>query len=168
MAASKNPRKPMPQDPSVAEPALTEPALTEPVVTDPVVAGPDSAPDLAPTTSGPTPLPPEAPDHTEPAEQSDPGVGGKAKAAALLAGAAALANKVRQEAPKKVREIRQKRVAGRYVLVTGAPREVAVGPYPDEEAARQDLVNFAEVPRVVELLSQPAYHGPGQSGDTGD
>lgn len=157
MATPKKPAKPTPGDQPLAEPELTEP----------VSVGQDAPPDRVPTaTSEPTPLTPEAPARTEPAGQSDQDSGGgKVKAAALLAGATALANKVRQEAPKKVKEIREKRVAGRCVLLTNlADREVAIGPYPDEQAARMDLVNFAGVPRVVELVSQASYHGIGHPG----
>ena len=69
-------------------------------------------------------------------------------------------NKLRKEAPKKAREVREKRVAGRCILLTEmAGRPVAIGPYRDEQAARQDLTRVTGAPQVLELKSQAAYFG---------
>jgi hypothetical protein len=87
--------------------------------------------------------------------------GGKVKAAAVVAGAAALANKVRQEAPKKIRQLREKRAAGRCVIVTEADGHyLAVGPYKDEDAARQALFKVGGTAHVAELLSTTAFFDP--------
>jgi hypothetical protein len=103
---------------------------------------------------------------TEP-PAAEQGVPSKAKTTALLAGAAALANKVRQEAPKKVQEIRQKRAAGRCVILTEHDgRLIAVGPYPDEQAARQDSVKVTGAPSVIELMTQQTYFPPQQGEST--
>jgi hypothetical protein len=102
----------------------------------------------------------EAPVPTHPAGESEGAAGGKVKAAVLLTGALAMANKMRREAPKKLQAIREKRVAGRCVILTEvAGREVAVGPFPDEQAARQYTVNAAGAPRVIELTSQTSFEG---------
>jgi hypothetical protein len=88
------------------------------------------------------------------------GRGAKVKAAALVAGAATLLNKLRKEAPKKAREVREKRVAGRCILLTEmAGHPVAIGPYRDEQAARHDLTRVTGAPQVLELKSQAAYFG---------
>ena len=139
-------------DPLVGQPEIVEPATTEHVVP------PQPAP-LA--ESQPPPLATPTPVQVERGpEESGQGTGGKVKAAAVLAAAAALANKVRQEAPKKVHEIRQRRVAGRCVVLAEVDgRQVAIGPYRDDRAARQDSANFAGVPTVIELVSPTAYSG---------
>jgi hypothetical protein len=80
------------------------------------------------------------------------------KTAAVVAGAAALANKVRQEAPKKIRQLREKRAAGRCVIVTEADGHyLAVGPYKDEDAARQELFKVGGTAHVAELQSTTAF-----------
>ena len=137
-----------------------EPISGEPIPATPPIPPP---PPTAPPVSSPPPAPPQG---TEPpaAEQGGPG---KAKKAALLAGAAALASKVRQEAPKKVQQVRQKRAAGRCVILTEqAGRLIAVGPYPDEQTARQDSVKVAGAPSVIELIPQQAYFAPQQGEST--
>jgi hypothetical protein len=98
-------------------------------------------------------------DETEPADG-----GSKAKTAVVLAGAAALANKVRQEAPKMLQQMREKRAAGRCVIVTEADdRALAIGPYKNDEAARHDLFKVGGTSRVVELMSDTAFFAPHDS-----
>jgi hypothetical protein len=131
MTVPERSRKPTPNDPQ------------NPTDSDPVVAGP----------AEPEPVTPPGP-----AEESGRRAG--QKVTALLAGAGALAKMVRTEAPKKVREAREKRVAGRRVILTEVDgRRVAIGPYPNDAAARQDTARVSGAPHVVELLSQTAYFG---------
>jgi hypothetical protein len=100
-----------------------------------------------------------------PTEQTEPDDGGsKVKTAAVLAGAAALANKVRHEAPKMLQQMREKRAAGRCVILTEADdRALAIGPYKNEEAASHDLFKVGGTPRVVELMSDTAFFTPHDS-----
>ena len=87
----------------------------------------------------------------------------KLKAGALLAGAAALANKVRQEAPKKVHELREKRAEGRCVIVTEVDgRMLAIGPYKDAASAEQQAFRVGGDPHVVELVTDAAFFAPAQ------
>ena len=91
------------------------------------------------------------------AEVERPGPG-KAKTAVVVAGVAAVANKVRQEAPKKIHELRGRRAEGRCVIVTEADgRYLAIGPYKNEGAARQDTFKVGGTPTVVEMKSQSAF-----------
>jgi hypothetical protein len=139
----------------------------EPAAAAPNTAGKPlpTAPAASPVANGsPTPTP-TAPSTTPstPAGTGSPtesGRGAKVKAAALVAGAAALVNKLRKEAPKRAREVRQKRIAGRCILLTEiAGHPVAIGPYRDEQAARHDLTRVTGAPQVLELKSQAAYFG---------
>jgi len=150
----------VPQDPhnpaSYGDPAGAEPAATA-RNTQPVSTGPAAAP-AGRSAVSPTPATTPGPRGT--AEGTESGTGTKVTAAALIAGAAALANKVRKEAPKKAREAREKRVAGRCIILTEVNgRPVALGPYRDEQAARQDLTRATGAPQVLELKSQAAYFG---------
>ena len=152
----------LPTDPQ--EPSYDGPVAGEPLTVPPVVSGDVATPaePVEPTgtasSTSPTPV------STEQAEQRE---GGKVKAAALLAGAAALANKVRQEAPKKVLEMREKRVAGRCVILTEADgRSLAIGPYKNDDAARQDIFKVGGAPRVIELVSDTAFFAPHESSRT--
>jgi hypothetical protein len=159
----------VPGDPTSRDPA--DPFGSGPVggppASAPTTAGEAATPTAAalPLTDGsPTPTPtassttPSTPAGTGSPPKSGSG-GGKVKAAALVAGAAALVHKLRKEAPKKAREVREKRVAGRCILLTEvAGRPVAIGPYRDEQAARQDLTRVTGAPQVLELKSQ-AYFG---------
>ncbi len=96
-----------------------------------------------------------------PSDEATEQGGGKLKAAAVVAGVAALANKVRQEAPKKVRQVRQKRAAGRCVILTEADgRYLVIGPYRSEDAARQDVFKVGGAPHVAELVSPAAFFTP--------
>ena len=95
---------------------------------------------------------------TESSEHKEHSTSTKVKAAALLAGVTALANKVREEAPKKVQEIREKRAAGRCVILTEVDgRATAIGPYPNTEAAQADVTNVGVNARVVELVPNSAF-----------
>ena len=147
----------LPDDPQ--KPAYREPGVAEPVASQPVTP--------APITSESAAVPPAPPVPTTGAEEPPAGKGQKVKVAAVLAGAAAVANKVRQEAPKKVKEIREKRVAGRCVILTEVDgRQVAIGPYPDNRAASQDSGKMTVAPQVVELMSPTAYFGAQDDGTT--
>lgn len=100
-----------------------------------------------------------APTSTEPDEQSE-GTG-KVKAAAIVAGVAAVANKARKRAPEKVNEIRAKRAAGRCVILTEmAGRPIAIGPYRDADAAQQSISKVAGTPTIVEVLSEQVFFEP--------
>ena len=151
----------VPRDPQNA--AHSNPSSAEPIQTvrntQPVTTGPTAAPASRSTASpAPATTPGSAPRHA--GEATESGSGTKITAAALVAGAAALANKVRKEAPKKAREVREKHVAGRCIILTEINgRPVALGPYRDEQAARQDLTRVAGVPQVLELKSQTAHFG---------
>jgi len=114
-----------------------------------------------------TATPPTTPVAAEQPEDSGQGVAPKVKAAAVVAGAAALANKVRKEAPKKIREAREKSVAGRYVVLTEVDgRPVAIGPYRKEQVARNDATRVTGPHQVVELRSRAAQFGPTDSEST--
>jgi hypothetical protein len=149
MTVPEDPRKPTPNDPQ------------NPTDSDPVVAGPAEPEPPTPPEQAPSPISPATPPtpaRTEPAEE--PGRRTGQTVTALLAGVGTLANKVRTAAPKKVREAREKRVAGRRVILTEVDgRQVAIGPYSNDAAARQDTVRVSGAPHVVELLSQTAYFG---------
>jgi len=83
---------------------------------------------------------------------------GKLKTGALLAGAAALANKVRQEAPKKVQQLREKRAEGRCVIVTEVDgRMLAIGPYKDAASAEPHVFRVGGNPHIVELVTDTAF-----------
>jgi hypothetical protein len=151
-----------PQEPSYEEPVAGVPLIVPPVGSEDVAASVE--PDVLAGTPSATPAPPMPTEQPEQKEEQDEDGGGKMKAAALLAGAAALANKVRQEAPKKVQEIREKRVAGRCVILTEADgRSLAIGPYKNDEAAREDIFKVGGTPRVIELVSETAFFAPHES-----
>lgn len=101
---------------------------------------------------------PPAVDYIRPVQDSEAPTGhNKVKGAALLAAAVTVANKVRQEGPKKVQELQERRAAGRYIILREiSGRKVAVGPYPNEQTAREDNP-VAGFPDLVELLSPKAY-----------
>jgi len=152
MTVPRDPQNPAPYgDQAGAEPAV--PARN----TQPVSTGPAATP-AGRSAVSPTPATTPGPRGT--GEGTESGTGTKVTAAALIAGAAALANKVRKEAPKKAREAREKRVAGRCIILTEVNgRPVALGPYRDEQAARQDLTRATGAPQVLELKSHTAYFG---------
>jgi hypothetical protein len=137
-----------PQDPRYDQPIAEDPLI---VASEDVVVAVEPIPTVPVEPAQPT---------TDEATQPEEG-GSKVKAAAVLAGAAALANKVRQEAPKKLQQIREKRVAGRCVIITEADGQMlAIGPFKDDEAARQDLFKVGGTPRIVELVSETAFFAP--------
>lgn len=149
----------------------TEPGYEDPVVVEPQIVPPAAGEQMdAPVTAtepraGTSPAAPSgtssAPVASEQVDDSEEDSGGKLKAGALLAGAVAVANKVRQKAPAKVQEIREKRAAGRCVILTEfGGRSVAIGPYRDAEAARQATMKVAGAPRVVDLVSEKAFFAP--------
>jgi len=154
MTTPEDPRKPAPHesqnstdtDPDVAEPA-------EPT-TPPAPAVPPTIP-TTPTTE----------DQTKHAKDYRQRAGQNVKA--VLTGAATLVSKVRAETPKKIREAREKRVAGRRVILTEVDgRQVAIGPYSNDQAAHQDKAKVTGAPQVIELRSKTAYFGTGD-GESG-
>ena len=145
------------------------------IVGDPLLAPPVPAdafdPPVVATEVGPAPAatPVTPVEAVTPAEVSVPAEedaergssGGKVKVAAVLAGAAALANKVRQDGPKKVQELRNKRTAGRHVILTEIDgRTVAVGPFPDDTTARASVSKVMGETRIVELVSEGSFFSP--------
>ena len=73
-------------------------------------------------------------------------------------GAAAIANRVRRDAPSKVHEFREQRAAERCVIVTKVEgRYLASGPYKDGAAAQQDIFNVGGTPHVAELKPQATF-----------
>jgi hypothetical protein len=168
MTTPSDPHQRAPDEPIAGEP------LIEPPATEPFELGASATPPVDPTGPVPTPTqrdryadrPPPPPStavsESHPnGEQTDQDGRGKAKSAALIAGVAALANKVRQEAPKKIQEFRERRAAGRCVIVTEAGgRHLAVGPYEDEEAAQQDLFKVGGTAHVAELMTTSSFFGP--------
>jgi hypothetical protein len=139
----------------------------EPIPGDPLIEPTDGG---AHTVSSEVPPVVSAPaagsvSEARPAERSDgeksEHEGSKAKTAITVAGVAALANKVRHEAPKKLQELREKRAAGRCVIVSEASgRYMAIGPYKDEETARQDLFKVGGTAHVAELVTTTAFFTP--------
>jgi hypothetical protein len=162
MTVPSDPNQPTYRDDS----GLDQSERLEPTVTDPVEALPPDYVEAPPPEPAPGPTP--TPVQTQPTSESkEQGGGSKLKAAAVLAGAAALANKVRQEAPKKAREMRERRVAGRAViLLEEAGRQIAIGPYRDGKAARQASTTAAGAATVIELVSPTGYFGPQDSDST--
>ena len=147
MTVPEDSRKPTPNDPH--NPTDSDPFVVAPA--EPVTPPEPDPPPISPDT-------PPTPARTKLAEE--PGQRAGQKATALLAGAGALANKVRTAAPRKVREAREKLVAGRCVILTEVDnRQVAIGPYRNDAAARQDAARVSGAPHVAELLSQTAYFG---------
>jgi hypothetical protein len=139
----------------------------EPITGDPLIATPGppdtvEASTMAPPVAEPV-TPTVDPRAVEPAPSDDDG-GGKMKTAALVAGAAALANKVRKEAPKVVNQIRERRMAGRFVITTEVDgRFLAIGPYKDEDAARGDVFKVGGTAHVAELVSETSFFAPEES-----
>lgn len=162
MTTPEDPRKPTPDDPQNPadnDPVATGPAESatppEPLTSSPTAA---SAPEPAPTPAS-APISPATPTPEGRTDQAEEyGWRAGQKVTALLTGAAALANKVRSEAPTKIREAREKRLAGHRVILTEVDgRAVAVGPYRNDQAAHQDIAKVSGAPRVVELLSPTAH-----------
>lgn len=81
----------------------------------------------------------------------------------MVAGAVAVANKVRKEAPKVVHQVRERRLAGRCVIVTEVDGQfLAIGPYKDEDSARKDAFKVGGTPHVAELRSDTAFFAPAE------
>jgi hypothetical protein len=172
MSVPIDPREPNDEQPVAGEPLIVPPIVEEsgPAVVS-ETAWPDVNGEVAPQVergesaealSGTSTLASAVP---SPTEQTEPADGGsKAKTAVVLAGAAALANKVRHEAPKMLQQMREKRAAGRCVIVTEADdRALAIGPYKNEDAARHDLFKVGGTSRVVELMSDTVFFAPHDS-----
>jgi hypothetical protein len=121
---------------------------------------------------------PPAPTRGEQPAETGSGGGAKAKVTALVRGAAALANKVRRAVTGRgaaggrvvagrARTIREKRLARRCVIVTeSGGRPVVIGPYRDEQAARQDAARVPGDAQVAQLKSGAAYFAEADSGPT--
>lgn len=174
MTAPDEPRKPTADDPIVAGPtgpvtspepappptsAATPPPQAEPGTPgEPVPPGGQATPgETAPPSTGRTPPPART-------EQPEGETGRKAgqQITALLAGAATLADKVRTEVPKRIREARENRVAGHCVIVTEVDgRQVVIGPYRDDHAAHLDTARVAGTAYVVALSSPTTYFATG-------
>jgi hypothetical protein len=140
--------------PTHTDPLVEPPvgSMTEPVA--PVVTTSDAAAVGATGTGDGSTVSTERPD------EHDEG-GSKLKTGALLAGAAALANKVRHEAPRKVQQLREKRAEGRCVIVTEVDgRMLAIGPYKDEESAEPQAFKVGGTPRIVQLVTDAAFFAP--------
>jgi hypothetical protein len=88
------------------EPVLGNPLITAPEPSD-VAQVPTMKPQKDPGSAATKadPSPPESVHSTDDA-------GGKVKTAAMVAGAAALANKLRKEAPKVINQLRDRRLTG--------------------------------------------------------
>lgn len=150
-----------------------ESVVGEPLLLDPPSLDPPAADTLVPSTStGPvlsaaTVETPWVPEHVEtstptpnPVEHAAPNNAsrGKLTKAAFLASAVALANKVRQTAPKKLQELRENLTAGRFVIVTEAHgRTVAVDPYRDAVAASDSAGKLPGKPTAVRLMSEDSF-----------
>jgi hypothetical protein len=158
----------------------TGPTAPEPITArDPTVTPPASATSVSPPTSPePVTAAPPAPARGEQSAETGSGGGAKAKVTALVGGAAALANKVRKAVAGRgvaggrvvagrARAIREKRVAGRCVIVTEiGGRPVVIGPYRDEQAARQHAARVPGAAQVAQLKSGAAYFAEADSGLT--
>ena len=135
-----------------------EPIAGDPLMSDPA-AGAVPATPMAPPPSGAVPGE-VSPRTIAPAPTEEDG-GGKVKAAAIVATAAALANKARKEAPKVVNQLRERRVAGRCVIVTEVDgRFLAIGPYKNEDTARGDVFKVGGTPHIAELVTDTAFFAP--------
>jgi len=136
---------------------------TEPIAGEPLITAPDPSDAAALAGIAPPVAEPVMP-ATDPQPASVPSeneAGGKVKTAAVVAGAAALANKVRKEAPKVVNQIRERRMAGRCVIITEVDgRFLAIGPYKNEDAARDQVFKVGGSPHVAELVSDAAFFVP--------
>lgn len=135
---------------------------TEPIAGDPLITAPDPSEVVVPSAVEPPVREPATPDPppVEPVSSTEDG-GGKVKAAAVVAGAAALANKLRKEGPKVINQLRDRRLVGRCVIITEVDgRFLAIGPYKNEDAARGDAFKVGGTPHVAELVSETAYFAP--------
>ena len=136
---------------------------TEPIAGDPLITAEPSeivdAPVVEPSDPAPG-APLLDPPVGEPAAATEDG-GGKVKAAAVVAGAAALANKLRKEGPKVINQLRDRRLVGPCVIITEVDgRFLAIGPYKDEDAARADVFKVGGTPHVAELVSDTSFFAP--------
>ena len=127
------------------------------------------APDAAHREPSDVPAaPPGSTDGEQPAEAGSGG-GAKSKITAGVRSVATLARKVGRAVAGRgaeggravagrARTMREKRVARRCVIVTeSSGRPVVIGPYRDEEAARQDVARVPGAAQVAQLKSGTAY-----------
>ena len=147
-----------------AGPADVSRRSTEPIAGDPLLATPDPSVGTSDSPmAAPFAAPPDAnlasEPEPQPVETRDSGDGSsKVKTAAVVAGAAALANKVRQEAPKMLNQLRERRITGRRVIITEVDgRFLAIGPYKNEDEARQDAFKVGGNPHIAELVADTAF-----------
>jgi predicted RNA-binding protein with PUA domain len=107
---------------------------------------------VAPTAAPSTPV------------ESDDGSGDggvREKVASVWSAATSFANKVRQEAPKKVQELKEQRASGRHILLAERDgRTVAVGPYRDAETAQRSASKVTGANQIIELMSEAAFFMP--------
>lgn len=119
---------------------------------------------------------PAAPPGSANGEQ--PAEGPKAKLVAPVRSVAALAGKVGKAVAGRgasggravagrARTMREQRVARRCVIVTeSGGRQVVIGPYRDEEAARKDLARVPAGAGVAQLKAASAYFADVEAGPT--
>ncbi len=148
----------------MTQPTNPSSGSTEPIAGDPLIIAPDPRQAVEPSAVEPPVPEPATPavdlPPVEPVPSTEDG-GGKVKAAAVVAGAAALANKLRKEGPKVINQLRDRRLVGRCVIITEVDgRFLAIGPYKNEDAARGDAFKVGGTPHVAELVSETAYFAP--------
>ena len=88
------------------------------------------------------------------------GDGPKATASALLAGVGSALGRLRRDVPRAVQELQERRTAGRCVLLAQLDgRDVAIGPFAGEAAAREVAQELAAAgsTRIVEVLRPAAF-----------
>jgi hypothetical protein len=126
---------------------------------DPTLAAPASPP-IRDTSSAALLTTAEPQPQSDDVDSSGDG-GSRVKTAAVVAGAAAVANKMRQQAPKLLHQLRERRLAGRHVIVTEVDgRFLAIGPYKNEDQARKDSFKVGGTPHVAELVPDDSFFAP--------
>jgi hypothetical protein len=137
----------------------TEPIAGEPLITAPEPSDAVPMAEMAPPVA--EPVPPAADPRPAASAPSENEAARKVKTAAVVAGAAALANKVRKEAPKVVNQLRERRMAGRCVIITEVDgRFLTIGPYKNEDAARDRVFKVGGNPHVAEIVSDTTFFMP--------
>jgi hypothetical protein len=136
------------------------------------------APDTGHREPPDIPAAPSGPAGGERPAEAGSGGGAKAKVTAAAGSVATLARKVGRTVAGRgasggravagrARTIREQRVARRCVIVTeSSGRPVVIGPYRNEEAARQDVARVPGAAQVAQLKSGKAYFAETGS-DTG-
>jgi hypothetical protein len=134
------------------------------------------APDGAHREPSDVPAAPPGSAGGEQSPEAGSGGGAKAKITAGVRGVATLARKVGgavagrgaeggRAVAGRARTMREKRAARRCVIVTeSSGRPVVIGPYRDEEAARQDVARVPGAAQVAQLKSGKAYFADAEAG----